>query len=41
MNHLTKVKMIQKLNMEELKNGVPINASWHTRVNIINNKRLV
>jgi len=32
MNHLTKVKYIQKLNEEELKRGVPLNASWHTKV---------
>lgn len=35
MNHLTKVKYIQKLNEEELKKGVAANASWHTKVNII------
>jgi hypothetical protein len=33
MNHLTKVKMIQKLNEEELKRGIDIKASWHTKVN--------
>jgi len=32
MNHLTKVKMIQNLNEEELRRGVPINASWHMKV---------
>jgi hypothetical protein len=35
MNHLTKVKMIQKLNEEELKRGINMNASWHTKVNFI------
>jgi hypothetical protein len=32
MNHLTKVKHIQKLNEEELKRGIGISSSWHTKV---------
>ena len=34
MNHLTKVKLLQKLN-QELKKGIPMSASWHTKVFII------
>lgn len=33
MNHLTKVKLIQKLNEEEIRKNIPTNASWHTKVN--------
>jgi hypothetical protein len=30
---MTKVKYIQKLNEEEMKKGIPMNASWHSKVN--------
>ena len=32
MNHLTKVKNINKLNQEELERNIDINASWHQQV---------
>lgn len=35
MHHLTKVKLINKLNEEELKRGIKIDSSWHTKVNLI------
>jgi hypothetical protein len=34
MNHLTKVKHINKLNEEELEKGINMNASWHQQVYI-------
>jgi hypothetical protein len=32
MNNLTKIKLIQKLNEEELKRGIPLSGSWHMKV---------
>jgi hypothetical protein len=34
MHHLSKVRMINKLNEEEIKNNVDIKASWHQQVSI-------
>ena len=32
MNHKTKIKLIQKLNEEELKNNINLSSSWHSKV---------
>jgi hypothetical protein len=41
MHHLTKVKQINKLNEEELRRGISMDASWHTKVKIVINNQQV
>jgi len=34
MHHLTKVRLIQDLNEQELRHGIKLSGSWHQKVNI-------
>ena len=37
MNHLTKVRLIQNLNEQELRQGIKLSGSWHQKVIFLKN----